>query len=663
MLFSRTTFAAAVLLGLAPSVLAQSTPIATARTQADGTTVTVTGTVSRAKGRITYIQDGSAGIAVYQISGTFFDAVASGAVAPGCSVTVTGKLAPYRGLSELADISTTQPMTFTVGTCGQPVTAQTITAAEVLANGEAYESELIRVTGLSFVTTPTGPLVAATTYPVTDGTTTVDLRIPSATDSDVDGLAAPPPPFTFEGVLGQFTTTTGGYQMLPVEAGDLAGNPNVQPTLAFGTASASVSESTGTYAIVVALNRVASADVVAALTVTGGTATSGTDYTVPSPFTVTIPAGQTSGTATITVADDGVAEGGETVALGLSVTSGPATLGTPSTFSLTINDPTTAPGANSVCPGLTGATLLTCIQTNYARTNVRSYSSRTSFYSSYYGSGPYRCVYTGRTAPLGSSGDNETNTEHTWPQSKMPSEGTQNGDMHNLYITIASVNSDRGNLAFGNVVDAQATDWYGPTGTLGASTMPTANIEQYSERGGGVFEPREDHKGNVARALAYFYAMYGTNDTSFWTANKAILMEWNSLDPADSEERARSTAIKSYQGNENPFILDPTLIQRAYFPSTASESDDALAGASVRVSPNPTRGRTVVAYRVPATATVNVDVFDVTGRRVASAAPQAVAAGQSAEAAFDLAGMTPGVYLYRVSAGAWTTGGTFVLAR
>ena len=666
MTIARLTFAAAVLLGFTPSLLAQSTPIATARTQADGTTVTVTGTVSRAKGRITYIQDGTAGIAVFQTTGTFFDAVAGGTVAPGCSVTVTGKLAPYRGLSELADVSTTQPLTFTVGTCGQPVTPQVVTASEVIANGEAYESELIRVTGLTFVTTPTGPLAAATTYPANDGTANVDVRIPSASDSDVDGQAAPPPPFTFEGVLGQFLptgATTGGYQLLPVNTTDLVGNPSVQPNVAFGTASAAVSEASGTYAVTVALDRVATADVTAALAVTGGTAAQGTDYTVPSPFSVTIPAGQTSGTATITVADDGVTEGSETVTLSLSVTSGPATLGSPSTFSLTINDPTTAPGANSVCPNLTGASLLTCIRTNYARTNPRSYSSRTSFYSSYYGAGPYRCVYSGRSAPLGSSGDTETNTEHTFPQSKMPSQGTQDGDMHNLYITIASVNSDRGNLAFGEVADASATNWYGPTGTFGGSAMPTANIEQYSERGGGVFEPREDHKGNVVRAIAYFYALYGTNDESFWTANKPILMSWNTLDPADNEERARSTAIKTYQGNENPFILDPTLIERAFFWTTASENETTVAGASVHVSPNPTRGRAVVAYRVPATATVTVEVYDVTGRRVAAAAPQAVAAGQDAETAFDLAGMTPGVYLYRVSAGAWTTGGTFVLAR
>lgn len=668
MTIARLSFVAAALLGLAPSLLAQSTPIATARTQAVNSTVTVTGTVSRAKGRIVYFQDATAGIAAFQsvTTGTFYAAIANGTIRTGCELTVTGKLTEFNGLMEIVDVSTTQPLVFTIGACGAAPAVQTITANEALTNGEQYESEAIRVEALDFVTAPTGAFAAATTYPVRDASATIDLRVGSASDTDVDGTTPPAPPFIFEGVLGQFKTTTtvgNGYQLLPIAPSDLISNPSATSSVQFGVASASVSESAGSYAVLVTLNRATTADVVAALAVTGGTATQGTDYTVPAPFTVTIPAGQTSGTATITVSNDGVAEGSETVAVSLSITSGPVTLGSPSAFSLTINDPTTAPGANSVCPGLKGPDLLTCIRTNYARTNPRSYSSRTSFYTSYYGAGPYRCVYSGRSAPLGSSGDTQTNTEHTFPQSKMPNQSAQDGDMHNLYITIASVNSDRGNLAFGEVPDASATNWYGPTGTLGSSTMPTANIEQYSERGGGIFEPRDDHKGNVVRALAYFYALYGTNDESFWTANKPVLMSWNTLDPADDEERTRSTAIKTYQGNENPFILDPTLIERAYFPSTASETDGAVAGASVHVSPNPTRGRAVVAYRVPASATVNVDVFDVTGRRVASAAPQAVVAGQNGEAAFDLAGMTPGVYLYRVSAGAWTTGGTFVLAR
>lgn len=662
MFASRFALAAVVLAGLAPHAFAQSSPIGTARAQADGATVTVTGTVSRTMGAFAYFQDATGGLTVRQTSGAFFDAVAAGTIKPGCAITVTGKLSSFRGLKQInaADLTT-----YTLGACGQPPAPQTVTASEIATNGEAYEAELVRVTGLDFVTAPAGALAPGTTYPVRDGSGTADLRIPNATDSAVDGQAAPAPPFAFEGVVGQFTATgatTGGYQLLAIGAGDLISNPTATSSLRFSSASASVSEAAGVFVLAVSLDRAASADVVATVSVMGGSATEGADYTFPTPLSITIPTGQTTASLNVTIANDNVAEGPETVTFGLALQSGPASLGSPATFTLTLNDPSTAPGAGSVCPGLTGQSLITCIRQNYARTNPRSYSSRTSFYTSYYGAGPYRGVYTGRYAPLGSSGDNEINTEHTWPQSKMPNEGTQDGDMHNLYLTIASVNSDRGSLAFGEVADASA-QWYGPTGPLRSTTMPTANVEQYSERGGGVFEPREDHKGNAIRAIAYFYALYGTNDQSFWTAHLPILRSWNTLDPADDEERARSVAIKSYQGNENPFILDPTLIDRAFFSTVANEETDRANGASATVRPNPARGRATIAYRVPASGQVTVEVYDVTGRRVLALAPAYALAGAETLAPLDLSGQATGLYTYRVVSGAWSARGTLVVAQ
>ena len=73
---------------------------------------------------------------------------------------------------------------------------------------------------------------------------------------------------------------------------------------------------------------------------TGGTATSGTDYAAVDAFTVTIPAEQTSGTATFTLTptDDSAADGAETVIL-----SGSATGLTTGTATLTITDDDSVP--------------------------------------------------------------------------------------------------------------------------------------------------------------------------------------------------------------------------------------------------------------------------------------------------------------------------------
>jgi hypothetical protein len=45
-------------------------------------------------------------------------------------------------------------------------------------------------------------------------------------------------------------------------------------------------------------------------------------------------------------------------------------------------------------------------------------------------------------------------------------------------------------------------------GTTRLTTIPTSNIDEYSEDTNSQFEPREDHKGNLARAAFYFYTMH-----------------------------------------------------------------------------------------------------------------------------------------------------------
>ena len=82
------------------------------------------------------------------------------------------------------------------------------------------------------------------------------------------------------------------------------------------------------------------ADTAVTVSQTGGTATSGTDYEAISNFTVTIAAGESSGTATLSFdpKEDTVAEGSETVIL-----TGTASGLTAATATLTITDNDTAP--------------------------------------------------------------------------------------------------------------------------------------------------------------------------------------------------------------------------------------------------------------------------------------------------------------------------------
>ena len=69
----------------------------------------------------------------------------------------------------------------------------------------------------------------------------------------------------------------------------------------------------------------------------GGTATSGSDYSAAPASPLTIPAGATSATITVTPIDDSVVESAETVVATLIAGTG-YEIGTPSTATVTIAD-------------------------------------------------------------------------------------------------------------------------------------------------------------------------------------------------------------------------------------------------------------------------------------------------------------------------------------
>ena len=161
--------------------------------------------------------------------------------------------------------------------------------------------------------------------------------------------------------------------------------------------------------------------------------------------------------------------------------------------------------------------------------------------------------------------ENGMNCEHVWPQSLYEGGEPMKSDMHALRPCKDNVNSSRGNKPFNEVGDSQATTWYWLDAQT--SSIPSSNIDEYSENHGAYFEPREDRKGDVARTIFYFYTMYSeVSDESFFHNQKEVLKTWNEQDITDEDEITRTWQIASYQQNKpNPFILDGTLIERAYF--------------------------------------------------------------------------------------------------
>ena len=157
------------------------------------------------------------------------------------------------------------------------------------------------------------------------------------------------------------------------------------------------------------------------------------------------------------------------------------------------------------------------------------------------------------------------NCEHIWPLSMFTGEALMKSDLHHLRPAKSNVNSSRSNKPYGDIVDDQTDTWYWDD--ISETMKPSSNIDEYSETNVSIFEPREDRKGDIARTMFYSYTMYtDVADVGFFIAQKEILKTWHEQDPVNEDEINRTLAIAVYQEDKpNPFILDNTLVNRAYF--------------------------------------------------------------------------------------------------
>lgn len=234
------------------------------------------------------------------------------------------------------------------------------------------------------------------------------------------------------------------------------------------------------------------------------------------------------------------------------------------------------PNPSGIFPELSGSELMERLAVAYAPRRSLGYDKGRDYLYSVIDNrdGILTGAYTGyevRVSPTSSKPRQDAygqgiNAEHVWPQSK-GAKGAAKSDLHNLLPTRVRVNSTRGNNPFGEIPDSQTDRWFLKDIVL--RVIPSQNIDGYSESRGEQFEPREIKKGNIARAMFYFYTMYKAQadaaDANFFPSQRSVLCHWHNQDLADAEEAARSHAIAaSPQGNENPFILDAALAKRTY---------------------------------------------------------------------------------------------------
>ncbi len=223
--------------------------------------------------------------------------------------------------------------------------------------------------------------------------------------------------------------------------------------------------------------------------------------------------------------------------------------------------------------GLQGQELIQYLINNYKTSNVLSYNGARDAMYGYIDNenGSVQCIYTEYTVdnvpsdnPRAYLYENGIDCEHLFPQSMYEGTSPMKSDIHHLRPCKSNVNSSRGNKPYNESNDNQTQTWYWLE--YQQSNPPNQNRDKYSESGSGVFEPREEVKGDIARAIFYFYTMYSNvADDNFFEGQKDILYDWHQDDPIIQSEVNRTWDIADYQDYPNPFILDETLIQRCYY--------------------------------------------------------------------------------------------------
>ena len=211
------------------------------------------------------------------------------------------------------------------------------------------------------------------------------------------------------------------------------------------------------------------------------------------------------------------------------------------------------------------------------------------------------------------------NREHLWPQSwfnESSNDSKPRTDLHHIYPTDGWVNGQRGNNPFAVVRNANNTYIFKNGAKLGTSITAGYN--------GMAYEPIDEYKGDIARAMFYMSVRYHGEDST-WVSSAmsdkstlkpwaiTLLLKWHRDDPVSQKEINRNNAIYTIQGNRNPFVDNPDYAPMIWDETWSVNSYESI---SYNVSPNPVKcGGTIRVTGMEADK-LRVEMFDLCGRKI-----------------------------------------------
>ena len=183
------------------------------------------------------------------------------------------------------------------------------------------------------------------------------------------------------------------------------------------------------------------------------------------------------------------------------------------------------------------------------------------------------------------------NREHVWPKSRgVEDSGDDFTDIHHLFPEDWTVNSIRSNRFF---------DWCNQTNCESPSIDELSSEEVDTKYAGDIFQPPSIVRGDVARALFYMETRYPylrltdcpDDNNGNEMAYLSVLLEWHVLDPPSQAEKNRNDRVCSqWQGNRNPFVDYPELVEQFYGepkqqPYQCGNNNDQMTPAPTPSSP------------------------------------------------------------------------------
>jgi endonuclease I len=265
---------------------------------------------------------------------------------------------------------------------------------------------------------------------------------------------------------------------------------------------------------------------------------------------------------------------------------------------------------------------------DYEETNIALFASRDTAN----GQKVVTCVYTSEQFVYDEPFDwSVLSREHTYCASWMPTFPDQDtkeySDQYNLFpVTFTDANAHRSNYPLGEVVNATFTYMDGKFGT--------------DANGIEVYEPRDQHKGDAARAIFYMATSYNGISSNNWGLpdyissliqygqDQDVLKAWHWQDPPDAWEIARNDFLDSLQGNRNPFVDsvnyacyinfdDMTYIANpGSTPCMVTPGFEETNVETFSVYPNPTSGDFGINISLKENENILVRISDVAGKTV-----------------------------------------------